>query len=144
VAQPRRDVLDTALRSLRQRELSEHELVQRLAARGFTEQDRQEAMATLRRTGLVDDRRFAELRAASLAARGAGDALVRDALERAGVDAELAEDVIAELEPEGVRARRIVDRRGGSPKTARYLASRGFAVEAISELIANGRREEIG
>jgi regulatory protein len=143
VAKPRRAV-DTALRSLRQRDLSEHELGQRLAARGFTEEDRQEAMATLRRTGLVDDRRFAELRASSLAARGAGDALVRDGLGRAGVDAELAEDVIAELEPEAVRAGRIVERRGRSPKTARYLASKGFAVDAISELIANGSREEIG
>jgi regulatory protein len=143
VAQPRRAV-DTALRSLRHRDLSEHELAQRLAARGFTEDDRQEAMATLRRTGLVDDRRFAELRAESLAARGAADALVRDALGRAGVDAEIAEDVIAELEPEAVRARRIVERRGRSPKTARYLASKGFTVDAISELIANGSREEIG
>ncbi len=143
MAQPRRAV-DTALRSLRHRDLSEHELAQRLAARGFTEDDRQEAMATLRRTGLVDDRRFAELRAESLAARGAADALVRDALGRAGVDAEIAEDVIAELEPEAVRARRIVERRGRSPKTARYLASKGFTVDAISELIANGSREEIG
>jgi SOS response regulatory protein OraA/RecX len=139
-----RSAVDTALRSLRQRDLSEHELVQRLATRGFTERDCQEAMATLRRTGLVDDRRFAELRAASLAARGAGDALVRDALGRAGVDAELAEDVVAELEPEAVRARRIVERRGRSPKTARYLASRGFTADAISELIANGSCEEIG
>jgi regulatory protein len=143
VAEPR-SALGAALGALRHRDLSEHELAKRLAARGFTEDDRREAMATLRRTGLVDDRRFAELRAASLAARGAGDALVRDALERAGVDAELAEAIIAELEPEAGRARRIVERRGRSPKTARYLASKGFTMDAISELIAKGSREEIG
>jgi SOS response regulatory protein OraA/RecX len=138
------DALETALGALRHRELSPQELDERLARRGFTESDRNEVISTLKRTGLLDDHRFAEMKAESLAARGAGDALIRDALVRAGVATELAEDVLALLEPEAVRARAIVERRGTTSKTARYLAGKGFSRETIGRLVASGGTDEIG
>jgi regulatory protein len=123
--------LESALAALARRDLSAAELERKLAAKGFAEDDREDALATLRRTGVVDDGRFASARAASLAARGAGDALIRHDLERAGTAPEAVEAALAELEREHVRARRIVERRGDGPKTRRYLAGKGFSEEAI-------------
>jgi hypothetical protein len=43
---------------------------------------------------------------------------------------------VAQLEPERDRAARIVERRGRSVKTARYLASHGFGEEALEGVVA--------
>jgi regulatory protein len=86
----------------------------------------------LLRTGLVDDERFARARASSLAERGAGNALIRARLAEVGVAHELVDDAIGAVEPEATRARRIVARRGASPKTARYLYGKGFSEEVVS------------
>ncbi len=144
MAEPRTAALETALRALRHRDLSAHELEERLVARGFSEPERDEAMATLGRTGLLDDARFAELRAASLAARGAGDALIRHALGLAGVAAEVIEDAVQAVEPEAERARLIVERRGPGPKTARYLSGKGFSQEVVAGVVAGGSGDELG
>ena len=50
---------------------------------------RRETVEAAQRAGLVDDRRFALQRAEQLAARGSGDLLIGDDLERQGVPAEL-------------------------------------------------------
>jgi SOS response regulatory protein OraA/RecX len=107
------------------------ELERKLAEKGFDNADREDALAILRRTGLVDDDRYATARASALASRGAGDALIRHDLERAGLAPETIEAAFAELESEAVRARRIVDRRGDGPRTRRYLAGKGFSDDAI-------------
>jgi SOS response regulatory protein OraA/RecX len=136
--------VDAALRALHHRDLSAADLEQRLEAKGFDEIERADALATLQRTGLQDDRRFAESRAEALAARGAGDTLVRYELSRAGVDEELVADAIALLEPEPERARRIAERRGYGPKTARYLSGKGFSEESVGALVATPDGQELG
>ena len=72
--------------------------------------------------------------------RGAGDSLVRHDLETRGIAADVVEAAIESLEPEHVRAARLCARRGAGPKTARYLARKGFSEDAIetscSEAIA--------
>ena len=90
-------------------------------------------MRTVERAGLVDDDRLAARRAAALAARGAGDELVRFDLERRGIAEDVADRAVAALEPEADRVKRIVAARGGGARTARYLAGRGFAAESIAE-----------
>jgi SOS response regulatory protein OraA/RecX len=124
--------LDAALGALRHRDLSLFALDERLATRGFSEEERADALETLRRTGLADDGRYAGLRAQALASRGAGDALIRRDLEGSGVARDDADGAIDLLEPELDRARRIVSRRGVGAKTARYLAGKGFAEETIA------------
>jgi SOS response regulatory protein OraA/RecX len=124
--------LEAALRALRHRDLSAAELDRRLAAGGYSEGEREAALTTLRRTGVVDDRRYAELRARSLADRGTGDALIRIELERAGTARELVDGSIELLEPELERAKRIVARKGEGAKTARYLAGKGFSEDTIA------------
>lgn len=138
------EAVDTALRALRHRDLSARELAERLRAKGFGETARDEALETLARTGLLDDRRFAEARARSLAARGAGDAAIRHALRLAGVEDSVVGEALATLDPEEHRAAAIVERRGAGPKTARYLRGKGFSDEVVSGLVAGESAREIG
>ncbi|MGH3134764.1 MAG: hypothetical protein ACRDNY_13675, partial [Gaiellaceae bacterium] len=77
-------------------------------------------------------------------ARGAGDALIRHELTRAGISFDLAGDALRTLEPEGERARAIVARRGTGAKTARYLSAKGFAEEVVVAVVAAGRENELG
>jgi regulatory protein len=137
----RPDAVQTALRALRSRDRSAAELEQRLRERGVAEAERRDALETLERAGYVDDERFAHGRAAVLAARCSGDALIRDDLERRGVVPELVASALAALEPEPVRAARAVATRGAGPKTARYLAARGFGYEIVADAVA---RDEAG
>ena len=130
------DAVETALRALRFRNRSAAELDARLAQRGVSAAEREEALETLERIGYVDDGRFALLRAEQLAGRGSGDALIRHDLEQRGVAPAQVEAALEALEPERERAARIVARRGSGPKTARYLASRGFGEESVEDVVA--------
>lgn len=136
--------LEVSLSLLRHRDLSTADLDRRLAARGFEEREREEALSTIRRTGVLDDWRYSESRAASLAARGASNALIRHDLDRAGIARELVEDAVEALDPEPDRARRIADRRGPGPRTARYLAGKGFPEETVAEVVATMSHGELG
>ncbi|HET8968291.1 MAG TPA: regulatory protein RecX [Gaiellaceae bacterium] len=121
---------------MRHGDRSASQIEDQLSARGVSEDERVEAIATLARTGLLDDRRFAETRAERLADRGAGNAFIRHDLARAGVDAELVDHAVSALESERERAERIVARRGPGPKTARYLAGKGFSEDVIYAAVA--------
>ena len=138
------DAVEQALRALRHRDRCVAEVDRHLEARGLEESDRQSAIATLVRTGVVDDRRYAESRASSLADRGAGDALIRHELLRAGVESDVVEDALEALAGERERAERIVARRGGGAKTARYLAGKGFAEEVVRAVVAHSQGEPLG
>ena len=131
------DAVETALRALRFRDRSAAELDTRLAERGVGEAERAEALETLERIGYVDDERVARLRAEQLAARGSGNALIRHDLSGRGLAGQHVEAALASLEPEAERAARVVQRRGGGPKTARYLASKGFGADALAMAVAD-------
>jgi regulatory protein len=137
------EALEDALRALKRRDLSARELESRLEARGVDASDRASVLETLLRTGLLDDRRFAEGRAAALAQRGAGDALIRHALFGAGVERDVVEEAMEGLEPEVERARFLVARRGAGAKTARFLSGKGFSDEVVGA-VAGGARDELG
>ena len=136
--------MQAALRLLRHRDRSVAQVDRALAARGVEENARAEALMTLTRTGVVDDSRFAEGRAASLAARAAGNALIAHDLTAAGIASEDADEAIAALDSEHDRAREVVRRRGASPKTARYLAGKGFSEEVVREVVARAGDEALG
>jgi len=138
------DAYEAALRALHHRDRTELEIEEQLRARGFSDDDRSRALETLRRTGLVDDERFARSRASSLSERGAGNTLIRARLAEAGVASDLVDGALDAVEEEVARARRIVERRGASPKTARYLYGKGFSDEAIRTVIAEDDSGELG
>jgi len=133
-----------ALRALRARDHTAASLEQRLADRGTARTVRQETIEAVQRAGLVDDRRFAASRAALLAQRGAGDLLIADDLEHHGVSVDTARIAMGELEPEPARAAALIEARGRSPKTARFLAAKGFSDESLEALVADLGAEAIG
>ncbi|MBA3347845.1 MAG: RecX family transcriptional regulator [Actinobacteria bacterium] len=134
----RSDAVEAAVRALRLRDRSAAEIDERLQARGVEPDERREVLGTLERVGYLDDVRYAEMRAATLAARGAGDALILDDLERRGLAAETIAAAIELLEPERERAELIVLARGATATTARYLASRGFDEDVVAAAVARG------
>ena len=127
----RGDALAAGAKALARRERSERELRDVLDRKGLGERDREEAVATLRRLGVLDDTRFAHARAETLAERGLGDAAIAFRLERDGIDSESSAAALAALETERDRAVRLTERRGAGARTARWLAARGFAPESI-------------
>ena len=127
--------LDLALRGVARREQSSASLRRRLARRGVAAATADDAVGRLEHAGLVDDARFAARRAESLSDRAHGDEAIRWRLREEGVPEELAAAAVEALEPEAVRARRIVAARGHGAKTARELARRGFGEAAIEEAL---------
>lgn len=140
----RAEARSAALRALRTRDHTTASLERRLGEQGIAGALRKETVEATRRAGLVDDRRFAESRAALLAARGAGDLLIGDDLARHGVPAATAQLAIARLEPEADRVAAIVDARGRSPRTARYLAAKGFSEASLEPLVADLVADALG
>jgi SOS response regulatory protein OraA/RecX len=126
--------LDVAGRALARRDLSERGLRDRLGHAGIAPAGAEETVEKLRGVGVVDDERFAAARAQGLAERGHGDAAIRFDLERQGIPAAKIEAAVAGLEPERVRAERIVARRGKGPATARHLARRGFDEDVVEAM----------
>jgi SOS response regulatory protein OraA/RecX len=128
--------LAVATRALARRDFSERGLRERLRRAGVTAAEAEDALEALLQAGLVNDSRFALTRAQSLADRGKGNAAIRYDLEQQGLAAEEVEAALASLEPERERAERVIERRGGGPATARLLAGRGFAEEAVEAAVA--------
>jgi SOS response regulatory protein OraA/RecX len=131
----RSEAVAAGARALARRERSEQGLRRLLERRGVAEREREDAVATLRGAGAVDDERFASLRAAALAERGLGDAAIASELEREGIDGERLSRALAELEPERERALRLSARRVAGARTARWLARRGFGAESIEAAV---------
>jgi SOS response regulatory protein OraA/RecX len=127
----RHDAMAKAAGSLARRDLTEQELAERLSRAEIAPAVRNEAMGRLVRAGAIDDERVARSRAETLADRGSGDALIRHDLTGRGIAAELVEAAVGALEPESVRAKRIVERRGPSIRTARHLARKGFSEHSV-------------
>lgn len=131
----RAEALAVAGRALRRQDLSERRIAERLARASVAPAAVEESLAVLARAGLVDDARFARTRAGNLAERGYGDAAIRHDLTRQGVASEAIQAALEGLEAEAERARRLVERRGQGPSTARYLASKGFGEEALEAAV---------
>jgi SOS response regulatory protein OraA/RecX len=138
----RHRALTTATRALRTRPLSARRLDERLRRAGFVADERAEVLAVVGRAGFVDDERFAAARAALLAERNSGDALIRHDLRSQGIDEEAVQRAIAALEPEPARAVRAAAARSTAAATARYLARRGFGEDAIEAAVGDLIAEE--
>jgi SOS response regulatory protein OraA/RecX len=130
----RSKALTVALRALRHRDHSRSRLEARLAERGTRAATLEDALETLERAGLVDDARVGAARAQELAGRGFGDAAIRFALEGEGLSGELVLEAIGALDPEPDRARTLLDERGRTPKTVRWLAAKGFDAATLEDL----------
>jgi len=137
----RAEALRVAGRALRHRDLSRRRLAERLEG-AVPPAAAAESLATLERAGLVDDGRVARSRAESLARRGYGDEAIRHRLLAEGLDEARVSEALTTLEPETDRARPLIERRGPGPRTARYLAGRGFGEEAVEAALGAGFGQE--
>ena len=127
----RAEALAVAGRALRARDLSRRRLAERLEQRAVPPAVAAESLSALARAGLVDDARVAQTRAEALAGRGWGDEAIRHRLRSEGIDEPVVQTAVAALDPESERARSLIARRGTGPRTARYLAGRGFGEESV-------------
>ena len=127
----REEALSVATRALRARDRSSQQLSERLERANVAPAAIEASLTALSGAGLVDDGRFAVNRALTLADRGYGDAAIRHDLERQRVPTEQVDSALAGLEPEVERARRLIESRGPGRRTARYLASKGFADDSL-------------
>jgi SOS response regulatory protein OraA/RecX len=125
------DPIDVAARALRHRDRSRRQIEERLARAGVEDDRRADALDALERIGYVDDSRFAEGRAHSLAERGYGDEAILALLTADGVAPEVAAGAVGGLLPEEERASAIVASLGASPRTAARLARKGFGPDAV-------------
>ncbi len=93
-------VKDRALRLLSVRSRSRHELRSRLLRAGFEEDEVESTLVDLEGVGLVDDERFARELAEHQRRRGLGRRAGLAALRGKGVDRDLAERAVDEVQPE--------------------------------------------
>jgi SOS response regulatory protein OraA/RecX len=136
--------LDVATKALARRDFSERGLRERLERAGVDPAETDRVLARLRDDGVLDEARFATSRARALAERGKGDAAIHFDLEAQRLPGDLIEAALAQLEPERVRAERIVSRRGRSPSTARLLAGRGFDPDVVEAAVAPSPGAAVG
>jgi regulatory protein len=129
--------LAIAGRALARRDLSRHELEQRLERRGIAPASTERTLDALARVGAQSDERAARLRAETMAARDWGDEAILADLEQRGIGRGEAEVAIAGIEPEHERAARIVRRFGRTAKAAQTLARRGFPEEIVVSVVAD-------
>ena len=131
-----------ALKMLARREHSRAELARKLAD-DATPEDLQAVLDHLERSGLLSDARFAESFVSSRAPR-VGNARLRYDLRAKGIaDDLIAAALPAETDSETSRAREVWRRkfgvapadRAGYARQARFLQSRGFAVEVIRKVL---------
>jgi SOS response regulatory protein OraA/RecX len=127
----RAEALHVAGRALRHRDLSRRRLSDRLEQADVPPAAAAESLAALERAGALDDVRLARVRAHALADRGYGDQAIRHRLLAEGLDHGLVGEALAELPGEAERAAPLIQRRGAGPRTARYLAGRGFGEDAL-------------
>ncbi len=107
-----------------------------LKERGVAEVDAEELVADLERSGLVSDTRAASTRAAHLAERGWGNAVIDHRLEAASYSLEARAAALASLNGEVDRARLLLARKRRAPAAAaRFLAQRGFDDDVCEGLL---------
>ena len=126
-----------ATRSLAAGDRSAQALEQRLARAGHSAAAREDAIASLARSGAIDDARLAESRAEVLARRGYGDAAIRADLRRRLIPPDAAASAVAALEPEATRLRRVLENESLTPALLRRLASRGFSRDSLDEVASS-------
>ncbi len=143
-----------ALRLLARRELSEHQIRQRLARKGCASDDIDEAIGRLRESRALDDERVAgAIARTQTAIKGRGKLRVRREIEQAGISKSVAtravNDVFADLDPDALIAAALAKRLRGRTRIAdekelqrfyRYLIAQGFESDRVVRALSAKRR----
>jgi regulatory protein len=142
--------MDAALRLLRRRALSEAELTARLAGKGFEGECVASVVGRLRELELIDDRAFAREALRQTTSRlPAGERLMRELLDRHGVESDVAEEAVSaeraaspgedeqmrELIESRLKSMRSLSPEAQARRLLGLLARRGFEPEAAEQII---------
>ncbi len=146
----------TALRLLTHRSRSVAEMRSRLTRKDFSTEVVEDEIDRLIGSGLLDDRRFAKEKAASLVRGGLGPRGILSKLFASGIDKELAtaalDEAMGEAGGEQTLARNVASKRFGEladashearTKAARFLVRRGFSTSAAGAACGVFANEEI-
>jgi regulatory protein len=137
-ARPPTSVKDRALRLLSVRSRSRAELRDRLVRAGYEATEVEAAMADLEAVGLIDDERFARDYAEHHRRRGLGRRGGLAALRAKGIERDMAEEAVGEINPEDEAERafevargRLARLRAVTPdvahrRTVAFLLRRGY------------------
>ena len=143
---------NAAIRFLSYRMRSESEIRQRLQRHGYNQPDIDKALARLKEQGLVDDVAFARFwRENREAFSPRSRRLTKLELKRKGLNSEVIEQVISEIDDKDSayraalnRARRLsfADYQDFRQRLVGYLGRRGFSYDIIKEIIERVWREK--
>jgi regulatory protein len=139
---------DSAIRMLSIRAHSEGDLIKKLRAKGFAKSAIDDVLKDCHRLELIDDAKFAEMYVSELRSGGAGMRLIKMKLRSKGISEELSKVELEEKSSvdDEIKAAKIAlskkekalaresDPRKKREKLYRYLASKGFNFDVISQL----------
>ena len=111
---------------------------------GSAAAEREAAVESLERTGLVDDGRFARARAERSPGGERGTRSSDTTSCAPGLEHELVETAIDGLEPEEARARAVVERAGTGPKNGAVPERERLPGRGRRSAVAGGRASELG
>lgn len=150
--QPNVMARDKALKLLSIRNRSHEELKQRLRSYGFSDHVTNQALISLSKQGLIDDRRFAFERAKTMGkTKGWGPRKISYDLKNKGIGNQMIDEALSQAyEPHGrvEVMRRLVKKRLGkrademqsdrklNNRMQRYLVSKGFEPEEVWEVLS--------
>jgi regulatory protein len=135
------------LAALARRQLTAHELSERLRAKGFDEQVRADVVERMVDAGLVDDVRYAEAFVRARLGRGHGPRRIMNDMRVRGIDTEIATTALGSVAGDDDFTSACIElagrKAGGRPiedsaargKLMRYLAGRGFSTAQIDAAI---------
>jgi regulatory protein len=143
------------LKMLARRELSEAQIRQRLARKGHSESDIDEAVDRLRGERAIDDARVAEAIARTeTSIRRRGKLRVRMQIQRAGIDKDLAkravDEVFSGIDDDELIEASLRKRLHGRDTLAddrefqrlyRYLVGQGFETDTIMRVLSRRKRK---
>ena len=124
------------LAMLSRREHSAKEAAARLRQSGCPAELGERLVADASQSGLIDDRRCAEIRLRSLLRRGYGKHYAERDLAERGIDADTTQSVLAgqdwRAQAESSCRRRFGERPTAALKIAQYLVRKGFTAETAA------------
>ena len=150
-ASPTQAAVASAFKLLARRSLSERELCERLAKRGFEAPAIADALASMRGYNYINDQKLAVSVAESAGARGKGPQWIRATLLRRGINATLAQQAATvDSEVQIDQARALIARRYGDlpmqdartrQRIFRFLLGRGFSSNCALEALKSAKKK---
>lgn len=137
------EALKYALRLITRTDRTEAQLRQKLAVRGFSEEEIEDAVAYLKENGFIDDAKFIEKAEKIAEDRFLGNMGLKDYFARKGIDKELLDrlpqvdefSIAQKLIRKKAHLLRDVSQEKKKAKIAGFLLRRGFSWDTINKCL---------